>query len=242
VLADGQVRWSQAEWKVRPWHRRVDGPEPSYLKYYVKDQQEEIIEGRKVVITCIYEIDPRTLAIETVYMKSRGAVFRVEERDQTPDYRGQVIVYEGDLRVLPRPYVFDASELARFAVMFVFYELAVEDDLTDSSNNNECRAIWWLERLLPNMHNRGGTMIHLSYHMVIAELLCQIAALYSYYREEGARRSCAGDDLAVLAITIGLFTGHIPTTWMYAVHGMEALSPIGPLIGLLFCENTQTVR
>jgi len=93
---------------------------------------------------------------------------------------------------------------------------------------------WFWKPYIGGLHSPQATAIYLSRNMMISELFAQIAALYCYYQGKHER---FGQDIAILAIILGMTTGHIPTSWLYTADGLALYAPIGPLIGLLTCET-----
>jgi hypothetical protein len=110
----------------------------------------------------------------------------------------------------------------------------------EEPTRGHCDKAWLWQRLLPGAHHRIAPSVHFSQAMVISELFSQIGALYIYYNSRWTNKRIDGSDYAAIALLIGLFTGHIPTSWMYVAPTLELLSPIGPLIGLLECYSQES--
>jgi archaellum component FlaC len=94
---------------------------------------------------------------------------------------------------------------------------------------------WFWSQLLPRTHYDYSEPLFLDKRMTVSELIMQAFALEYYYN----RRYVNVEELGVVAMVIGLLTGHIPTSWTYAMDGLSALAPIGPMIGLLKCPLTE---
>jgi len=115
------------------------------------------------------------------------------------------------------------------------YQIMIACPRECASISGDCRREWLWHSLLGGVHYKHGVPGFCDRRMLVSELLAQIAALHTYYSRGSLDNPVDGGDLALLAMIIGLVTGHIPTTWCYAVRNMEQVSPIGPLIGLLKC-------